>query len=189
MSIRDYPLNFLGGDTWEQDIDGDFFRITEAAGPVFVSLDSGPFGKREVGQAQRTKYGQLRIKSIIAQTVRISAGSGDLTDNRQDVTVNVETGLDPGNNLLNAGDVTILAGVSGIVAAGNANRKGIIIQASYTNDPEIVARIGNAAVNAISGIELAAGVGLPEIETTAAIYCFNPGATPIKVCYVENEKL
>lgn len=189
MSIRDYPLNFLGNDTWEQDIDGDFFRITEADGPVFVSLDSGPFVKREVGQAQRTQYNQLRIKSTIAQTVRISAGTGELTDNRQDVTVNVSTGLDPGNNLLNAGDVTIPAGASAIVAAGNAKRKGIIIQASYTNDPAIVARVGNAAVNAGSGIELAAGVGLPEIETTAAVYCFNPGTTAIKVCYVENEKL
>lgn len=189
MSIRDYPLNFAGGETQELDVDGNFFRITEASGAVWISLDSGQFVKREVGQSQRTLYGQIRVKSEIAQSVRIAAGTGDLTDNRQEVDVTVNTGLDPGNSLVQGGDVTVLPGVSALVAAGNANRKGIIIQSSYANDPAIVARIGGATVAAGNGIELAAGVGLPEIETTAAVYCYNPGGTAIKVCYVENEKL
>lgn len=187
--LRDYPLHFLGNDEWRQGIDGDFVRIVDATADVYLSFDGGPWVKRAKGQAQQGFYSQLAVKSLVAQSVLIVAGFGDMDDNRAAVTVNVATALDPGNSIINGADVVVGAGLTVQVCAGNAARKDIILRGASTNPANIFPRIGGLGVGAASGVELGSGEGLPPWETTAAIYCHNPGAVAIKIQYVENQKI
>jgi len=189
MAIRDYKLTFAGGETWELKMAADFFRILSATAPLLVSLDNGPFVTREIGQAQQEPFSSIRVQSTVAQNVVIAAGKGGVTDNRQNINVIATATIDPANTLENSGDVTVGAGLTVQIAAGNIIRKKIFVQSAFTNDPAILARIGNAGVDANSGLIIQAGQSMPLEDITAAVFCHNPGASDIKICVAEFTKV
>ena len=70
-------------------------------------------------------------------------------------------------------DVSLLAGVTTMIVGADADRLCVMIANLATNTQTF--RIGNASTDASTGIELAPGESI-EIETTAAVYGYNPGA-------------
>jgi len=81
-------------------------------------------------------------------------------------------------------DVSLLAGVTTMIVGADADRLCIIIANPAINTQTF--RIGNASTDASTGIELAPGESI-EIETTAAIYGYNPGsgAESVSVMWTE----
>ena len=187
MALRDFTLTFAGGDQQIIKAKGNFFRILETTTPITISVDGGVFVEREQGQAQFGDFETLIIKSAAAQSIVLTAGIGQLVDNRTAVSVAVTTDLDPGTVINNPAEVSVAAGATSLILAANANRHRAVVQSAFANDPAIIARVGGATVNATSGLELTAGAGLPPWATTAAIYCHNPGAAAIVLMCVEDE--
>jgi len=91
----------------------------------------------------------------------------------------------PKATILNtSSDVSLLAGVTTMIVGADADRLCIIIANPAINTQTF--RIGNASTDASTGIELAPGESI-EIETTAAIYGYNPGsgAESVSVMWTE----
>ena len=188
MKIRDYSLTFVGGDTQSLQVAGNFFRVLEAANAIQVEFDDSPKVTREEGQAQIGDYTSIRITSAAPQSIRVSAGFGNVTDNRQTVNVAVTTNLDPAAVVNDITEVTVAAGATALVLAANVDRKRCMFQSSMNNDPTIIARLGGATVSATKGLEFVAGVSTPHFMSTAAYYVHNPGAAAIKIMVYEDEQ-
>jgi len=191
-NLRDFNLNFLGGDEQTHTIDGDFFRVVSASAPLQISFDNGPFVTRIVGQAQKTRqpFNRVRIKSAVAQVVSLAIGFDELLDNTAVIaglTVNTLMAIADQNISLPA--VVVGAGLTVQIAGANVKRRGIFIQSSFANDPAIIPLIGGADVTALKGLECMTGAGLPVIETTGAIYCHNPGAAAVTIRAFEINKV
>ena len=82
-------------------------------------------------------------------------------------------------------DVSLAAGTTTQIVGADADRLCIIIANLATNTQTF--RIGNASTSASTGIELAPGESI-EIETTAAVYGYNPGGSAESVSVMWTEE-
>lgn len=189
-NIRDFSLTFVGGDTQQLNVDGDFFRIVDGSGPVMVRFDNGPQVSRQNGDEQicRSPYQSLEIYSAIAQNIKFVAGFDRLTG-RQTVNVVASATVEVGNSNNGVAKISVGAGATVQLLAGNPARKWALIQASAANDPSIIPVIGGPGVTIDDGVELAAGVGLPPLESQGSFWCHNPGASSIVVRVVTCDKV
>ena len=82
-------------------------------------------------------------------------------------------------------DVSLAAGTDTMIVGADANRLCVIITNLAANTQTF--RIGNASVSATAGVELAPGESI-EIETTAAVYGYNPGGSAESVSVMWTEE-
>jgi len=191
-NLRDFTLNFVGNDEHTLAVDGDFFHIMSASAPLQISFDNGPLVTRNAGQSQtvRDKFRRIRIMSLVPQIVVLACGFDRLEDNRAEIAaVNVAATVEAGNQNISLPAVSVGAGLTVQVAPSNLARKALLVQASFNNDPAIIPLIGGADVTAIKGVECIAGAGLPPIETTASVWCHNPGAAAVVIRCLEINKI
>lgn len=183
MSLRDFNLVFLADQEQQLNVVGNFFGIKESTGDVYVSLDDGAFVKRIAGDYQTTNFSTIKVKSSIAQSVLLVAGTGQLTSQNLSVSVAGDVIIAPGNQNTGIEDVTIAPGATGIIAAANAVRKSLIIKALGSNSMGDTGRIAFAPT-ATKGIEISAGESVV-IDSSAAISLYNAGADNFTVSLME----
>ncbi|RLG23041.1 hypothetical protein DRN85_10125 [Methanosarcinales archaeon] len=82
-------------------------------------------------------------------------------------------------------DVSLTAGAATMIVAADADRQCVMITNLAANTQTF--RIGNASVSATAGVELAPGESI-EIETTAAVYGYNPGGSAESVSVIWTEE-
>jgi hypothetical protein len=191
-NLRDFSLNFVGGDEHTLTVDGDFFRIISGAGPLLLSFDNGPFVTRVPGQTQKTRqaFNRVRIQSPVPQAVVLACGFDELIDSVPVINgLTVQATIAGGNQNISLPAVVVGAGQTLLIAAANIKRLQLFVQGSFANDPATIPLIGGIDVDAAKGIECMAGAGLPPLGTTAAVYCHNPGAADITIRCMEVNKL
>lgn len=191
-NLRDFALNFVGGDEHTLTVDGDFFRIISGSGPLLISFDNGPFVTRGPGQTQKTRqpFNRVRLQSAIPQSIVLACGFDELIDAAPVINgLAVQATIAKGNQNISLPAVVVGAGLTVQIAPANVKRQQLFVQGSFGNDPAIFPLIGGIDVDASKGIECPAGAGLPSIDTTAAVYCHNPGAAAVTIRCLEVNKL
>lgn len=184
--LRDFVFTLQAGIEQSPGIVGNFYHILEATDDVYVSLDNSAWMKRGQGLGEKADYQEIRLRSLVLQTVRLVAGYGELIDTRDNVAVTVSATVTPSDLLTPYTDVSLPAGGPATqILAANSHRKSAMLKNNFANDPADIVRIGNAGVTATKGIEFLAGENMT-IETEAAIWGYNTGANAVVISILEN---
>lgn len=88
----------------------------------------------------------------------------------------------PASTLTTKPDASIPAGAAALVAAANPNRRRAVIANPFGNAREF--RVGDVTVGAARGVEIPPGESI-YLDTTAAIYAFNPDGAPQNISVLE----
>lgn len=155
------------------DIAGDWYHVQVApVADLVTRFDDGEPVLLEQGMGVRRYYQRVELESATGQTVRVLVGFGSVVDGRASVTgLTLNTQIAPGNTVDNGGDVEVASETAEELLAADATRLYALVKNPSTN--AITVRIGNATVDATSGVPLEPGETLP-LATTAAIYAYNP---------------
>ena len=184
--LNDYPFYLGAGEERLLEVAGDFYHILEATDTVYISLDDDEFNKRGKGLGENGPFYRIRVKSDVAQGIRIVAGFGQLNDTRDNVSVTVSATVTPSNNTLAIPDITVPAGTTVQLVAARAGRKSLMLKSLFTNDPSDSVRLGDlASVGAGSGIQMVSGEGVT-IETETAYYAYNEGSNDFVISATEH---
>ena len=184
MALTDIPLVFTGGETQEFQAVGRYIRIREATAVVYLTIDG-------VGEIQRNKGEQIdtgkdssrvRVRSVVAQSVSITSADNPQDDNRNSVSLTVSATVTNGNDNQHLTKVTIPATSSAQIAAANANR--LSLRVSLLSSAAGYVTLGKSGVSASSGGSLEEGM-VDYIDTTGAVFAYNPNASAVDVYVME----
>ena len=180
--MADYKVNLSAGTQTEIGAVGNYYRILEASGDVWIGIDGGPLQKRAAGIGEEVLEGfsRLTLYSDIDQAVLLSVTRGRIDDGRLSVTAPVKQ--DVGDSLASFPDVSLNPVSATLIVAANPARREVLISNLELNAETI--RIGDANAAASRGIELSPGSTIV-LTTTAAIYGYNPGTTAQPVGVLE----
>lgn len=107
------------------------------------------------------------------QDVVVYAGSGDYNDGRSNITATLSATISPSTTLVANADVSIASSAQGLVSAGAATKREVIISNPVTNTCTF--RIGDTAtLDATHGFQLDPGQSII-LNTSAAVYAYNAG--------------
>lgn len=180
----EYSLTFSGAGERELQVNGRYLYINDATGDVFVSLDNGSELQRgkKSNVANGEPFTRLRVRSAIAQTVRLTVSEERQDEGRDDVAVTTTASITPGNTFQGSADVALVAVTATEIIAADATRLGVLIKNPSSNTASV--RIGGAAsVGAAQGIELEPGESIP-IATTDAVYGYSVPGESVSVSVV-----
>lgn len=188
MNLSDHTLVFSGAGQRQINAQGRYIRIREADGPVFLSIDGAGEIKRHKGEQVNTGFENVRvyIRSEIAQTVELTASPLPQDDNRNSVSVNTTTTVDPSNNINGVAAKTCLAAGSVQLVAGNVNRVRLIIK--IPSDQSDGVWLSGAASAANNGDFLEPGERLI-LGTTAELWAYGNSVSDVVVSVAEEEIL
>jgi len=186
---RDYPMTFNAGQEYTIDGPGRYFHIFEAADPLWISINDGPWIKRRARQGNAGEIDRLRVKSDTAQSVLIALSSHPINDGRGDITgatINAQWTAPDKHTALP--DVVVGAGLNILIAAANPGRRKLTVRAALTNDPAAEPRLRHDSAATAAGVPLLAGE-VREFEGEAAIYCYNDSAAAVTFYVSETVKV
>jgi hypothetical protein len=190
MSISDQNLVFSGGEELPVLTTGRYLRIREATSPIYITINGGGEIKREKGEQidLGDKYSQLRlgIRSIVAQSVSLVSAENSQSDNRNTVTVNASATVESGNDNQHLPKVSIPANSSAQLAAANAARKSLRV--SLLSSALTYICLGKSGIGAAQGGTLEEGM-VDYIDTTGALFGYNPSAAAVDVYVMEINKI
>jgi len=176
MSFQDYAISLSAGAKYGPlQIEGDYYQVMSATGPITFTFDNVSTVTRNQGQGGPAQYKSVYLLSASDQNVVVTLGALGFVappyDSRAVVTGGGIT-LAPSvaTSLASPVDVACPAAARTQLLAANPNRRNAIIR--MPSSALAVARIGNSTVDATHGYPLDAGE--PVILTnTAAIYAYN----------------
>lgn len=190
MSLSDNTFTFVGGESQQIHAVGRYLRVRESTSPIYISINGGSELKRERGEQidLGEKYRELRIfvRSVVAQSVHLISSADRQDDNRNTNVVTATATVESGNDNQHLAKVSVGPGVSAQIAGPNASRKSLRV--SLLSDVVGYVTIGKSGVTATSGGTLEAGM-VDYIDTTGALYAFNPNAVAVDVWSMEINKL
>lgn len=204
--MKTYTLTFSGAGTKELP-GGNFFMIISASSTVDVlpwragspldnekaeAVEAGFYIERkdwsnealelsEQGRGKRKlrHFDSIQITSASAQTVKVAISQG--TGGYARVTGVVES--TKANTLTPLTDAVCNTSVATQVSAQADTKRQVLLRNLNTNG--ITLRVGSSAVTALIGIDLRPDEQIT-LETSAAVYCFNPsGAATEQVSILE----
>lgn len=124
----------------------------------------------EVDQFDRVEI----VNGSTIQDVVVYAGSGDYSDGRSNITATLSATITPATTLTANADISIAAGAQGLVSAGAAAKREVLISNAVTNTCTF--RIGDtASIDATHGFKLDPGQSIV-LNTSAAVYAYNAGS-------------
>lgn len=184
MALNDHSLTFPAAGVQEFQSVGQFLRVRESSSPVYISVDGSSELEREQGeQVNVGRAGvRVRVRSLVAQNVKITSSTDRQDDNRTAVSLNVSATVAPGNDNQHLPVITIAAGNSAKIADANSDRKTLRI--SLPSDAAGFITLGKSGVDASAGGLLEPGM-TDYLDTTGEIWGFNDNASPIDVYVLE----
>lgn len=168
---------------------GRHIRVLEASSDVYLGInnDSADLKRRQGAEVSSvTEFKSIRVKSLIAQTVRLAISEIPQADDSKSVSVSATANIEPANALGNVNEVTVPAGGSNQLIGSDATRQAVRIAV----DDEQPGPIHWAAsgLTAIQGGWL--GIGMVDYpETTAEITAYNRGTSDVVVSVVSMRKI
>lgn len=193
--MRTFTLVFDGSGTDEKTLPrGTFFLIlattsslslkvfkdgSEIASMSGSALQQGISWESLDEQGNLRIFDEIRVNSAVAQSMQIGVGLGRLSNDAP--SGNVTATIVKNTTLDSLADVSLAAGATTLIAAADATRRKLRV-GSLTGNVNIF-RIGDNGAGAANGEELAPGEW-KEIETSGAVYGFNPGGAAQSVSVV-----
>lgn len=183
---RDFELTFAGAGTQEIQADNArFLRVLSApSAAVFLTIGGSEL-QRAQGQSINDPegLGRIRVRSTVAQTVRINVSQVRQDDNAQELTANVTATVAAADTLTSTPDVSVLGTTTAQVIAGRADRLSVTIK--NLNGNASLIRVGDSLVGAARGHELMPGESIT-LNNTAAVYVYNSDAGAQSVSILED---
>lgn len=177
-----YPFALLAGQQLHVPIEGDFFLVHRATGPVTIQTDGVEPAEYVAGEGGPRRYRQLTLKAENGAT------SGTMlvgfTDGKQVLTATqvfgeVDTELQLPNTLTGLADVNVPAGTAVKLADANDARR--VLNITPDLDAAGLIRIGgNGSVGLAIGTPAYPGQTVG-VENTGEIWAYNPQVTDITV--------
>lgn len=162
--------------------------LITATSPVLIKFNNGSSSVTfSAGDGlDENDFSDIEISSAAAQTVVVRLSTG-YQRTAQTVNVNASATIASANSNPALSDVTVGAGLKVLVAAANTNRRQLIIRSDDANTTSV--RIGNTTtVGATSGIKVNPDDTLI-LDSSAAVYAFNPSASAVVLSATEVEKV
>jgi hypothetical protein len=162
-------------------------RLMEASGAVRVLIDGRKAENLRVGIELPVPEGFDRVQfqndgaADVDLVVAFSAAG--VRDDRISVNGNITLGSDTG--LSSTADESVAATTTELVLAANGDRRAAVLKNPATNSDRF--RVGDANTGATQGISLEPGEGVT-LETSAAIYAYNAGASAQDIELLEIER-
>ncbi|GMU45909.1 MAG: hypothetical protein AMXMBFR26_06910 [Porticoccaceae bacterium] len=164
--IRNVSLVFGAAGEQSVAVAGDVLHVVDASGPVFVQLGHlGPWVELEkaLGLKVQGGFSGVRVRSDVAQDVRLMIGAGDIIDSRTVLTggtaVQIAGGDTVGHGSVAVSDVPVQ------VVAESLTRVSVLIQCIC--GPVFIGK--DAAVTVNDGLRLDAGEAL-SLSVKAAVW-------------------
>lgn len=180
-SPRDLEITFPSAGEQSLLAVGRFIRVLEADSDVYLGINNDtPDLKRRQGAevSSAENFQRIRVKSLIAQTVRLTVSDASQADDSQSVSVTTTAEITPANQLVNTGEVTVPAGGSISLIGADATRVGVRL--AIPDDQPGPIYWAATGLSATQGGWL--GVGMVEIAAvTAEITARNRGASDVVV--------
>jgi hypothetical protein len=178
MQLGDHNLVFAGAGQQTIMARGKYVRIREADSDVYLQFDGSAEIERQKGEQINVGSDNRRIivRSAIAQTIKLTTSTFSQDDNRNSVSVNTTTTVDPSNNFEGVAVKNCLAAGSVQLVAGNANRVRLLIKIPTSESGGVwLAGAGESAGN---GYFLEEGESVT-LGTTAEIWAYGAGVDVI----------
>lgn len=138
------------------------------------------FFPRELGKdAPLISFGKVKITSAVAQNVQVAISRQPIDWNA--ISGNVNANIVAATDNPTTPDVPLAAGATTLIKAAGARKK--ILISNLSANAQII-RIGDSLAGAARGIELSPGM-TAELETSGAVYGYNPGAVAQSVGIME----
>ncbi len=185
-AFRIYTVTVPANDRVTIHASGAYVVALSATGSFDLGFENGPFTpflsglKVQLPPGEKFKTVRLRDTSGNANIIQLGIGFGDLTDARLNLSGKISVSVS--QNIATVADVALAAGAATQIVAANAGRRAVIVKNLATNLQTM--RIGDAAVGAARGVELAPGEAIV-IDSGAAIYGYNPGGAAESVSVLE----
>jgi len=185
--MREYEFSISSGGQQARTVQGNFVRIKSASDEINVKVENKEgriIADLNLSGGMRFKvpdiFHTLRVANNNAGSVNavLVAGVGDVDDT--EISGNVT--IDGSDAIGTAADVSLSATAQTLISAANASRHEILITNLSSNSEFI--RIGDINAGASRGAELAPG-GTISLNTSAAVYGYNPGASAQSVTVLE----
>jgi hypothetical protein len=174
---QDHTIVFAGAGEREIQDRGKYLRVLDApTADIFLQFDGSGEIERGAGAqiSDSDGFKKVRIRSTVAQTVRVSISDQPQDDNRQEVNVNATATVLGATVITPVPLVEVGAGLTVQLAAGDPDR--IELRLALASDEPGPVWIGPAGVGDEEGGLLEPGmVDYP--ATTAAVFAHNPHAT------------
>lgn len=186
--LTDHSLTFAAAGVQEFQSVGRFIRVRESASPVYISIDGSSEIEREQGEQVNTGRDnvRVRVRSLVAQTVKLTSARESQDDNRNSVALTVSATVESGNDNQHLSKVTIAAGSSAKIADSNLDRKSLRV--SLLSSAAGYVLLGKSGIAAAEGGSLEEGM-VDYIETTGELWAFNPQAVAVDIYAMEVNKL
>lgn len=164
--IKTVSLEFSAAGDRAVAIAGELVHVIDASGPLFVQLDHlGAWVELEkaLGVRVRDGFRGLRVRSDMAQSVRLMIGAGDVIDARTVLTGGTAMQI-AGGDTINTGAVAVGAAAVEAVAE-NIARVAVLVQCA--SGPVFIGH--DNAVTVSNGVRLESGESI-KITAKAAIW-------------------
>lgn len=178
--IKTVPLVFAAAGERAVAIAGDLVHVIDAAGPVFVQVDHrGAWIELEkaLGVRVRDGFKGLRVRTDVAQTVRLMVGAGDVVDARTVLSGGTAVQIEGGDSIDHGAVAVGTAPVQ--VVASSLSRVSLLLQCLV--GPVFIGKDNAVTVN--NGVRLDAGQSVT-LAARAAVWAVST-ATSAEVRYLE----
>lgn len=186
--LIDHPLTFAGGEYLPIHVQGRFLRVRKATASVYISIDGGPELERQLGEQINIGRDATKIvvRSVVAQSVILTAAEEHQSDDRASINATVSTTIEAGNDNNHLPKVNVPATSTVLLAAANTNRKSLRV--SLLSSAAGYVLLGKSGVTAAQGGTIEEGM-VDYIDTTGALYVYNPNAVAVDVYCLEINKI
>lgn len=183
----EYRHTFTGAGEREFQVKGRYVYINDASGDVYVALDNGSELQRakKSNIANGEPFTRVRIRSLIAQTVRFTVSEDRQEEGRDDVAVTVSATLIPGNTLEGVADHTPAGVGAEEVLAADADRLAFTLTNPSTNTGVMRVSGSAATVGATRGAILEPGQSITRAYT-GAVWVYFPAVESVAIDVVKN---
>ncbi|PPE72726.1 hypothetical protein C3942_16895 [Solimonas fluminis] len=183
FGMLDYPLSLKAGVWQRQDVNGDYFLIVEATGPVKLRFDDSDIIQRRVAQGMPVRfYKKVSIMSETDQDVLIALGytGGGLVplDGRATLDGDVNVTFAKPTLRQSPDDVVIAAGASVQLLGVDADRLNAMVQLDEAAAGPI--RVGDSAVDGTHGLVVQPDDAV-ECGGSPAVWAHNPNGVAVTV--------
>jgi len=187
MNLREHVITFGGPGVQEIQVQGRFIRVTETpVSEVFISVEAA--GEVKLGAGMQipkpTGSHRVRVRSGVAQTVRLIVSDEKTDDDRTNAAVTVSATIAGSTAVQSPAVVSVPAGSTAQLAGANADRVELRVSLGSAQSSHVW--LGPSGVGDQEGGLLEQGV-VDYLATTAAVFAHNPGASAVDVSVLELE--
>jgi hypothetical protein len=178
---NDHTIVFAGAGEREIQERGRYIRVIDApVADIFLQLDGSGEIQRGAGAqvSDGDGFKRVRVRSAVAQTVRISISESPQEDNRQSVNVNATAQVEGATEVTSDPVVVIAAGAVAQLVAGDVDR--LQVRVALPSSAAGPIWMGAAAVAASQGGLLEPGC-VDYIDGEMALFARNPNGVAVSV--------